>query len=172
MNIRQRLLVISMVSMAGLIFVLGWFGGVSAAEEEVGPVWLSDDPTVRTEQIERQFRGMDMAMVEIGYRFTELYFAGRDGNWDYAVYQAEKMEKALNNGLERRPKRAASALAFLDEAVPAMHEAVQKKDPEQFMDMMTLMRASCMKCHVAEKLPYFTVEMPEYRVSPIRTIQP
>lgn len=51
-------------------------------------------------------------MVEVGYRFTELYFAGKEHNWDYAKYQAEKIEVALRLGLERRPKRAQSAQFF------------------------------------------------------------
>ena len=44
-------------------------------------------------------------MAEISYRFTELYFAGQDGNWDHVKYHSEKIDLALRLALERRPKR-------------------------------------------------------------------
>jgi hypothetical protein len=31
-------------------------------------------------------------MAEIGYRYTELFFAVQDRNWDYADYQLGKIE--------------------------------------------------------------------------------
>jgi len=48
-------------------------------------------------------------MAEVGYRFTEMYWAGKDRNWPYARYQLHKIETTLKLGVERRPKRAASA---------------------------------------------------------------
>jgi len=54
------------------------------------------DDGIGTEQekintIEKQFRGFDNAMVETGYRYQELYWAGQDENWEYADYQLEKI---------------------------------------------------------------------------------
>lgn len=71
--------------------------------------WLSGTVNERFDAVARHLRGFDMAMVEVGYRYTELYWAGQDGNWPYATYQLDKIETAMANGLERRPKRAASA---------------------------------------------------------------
>jgi hypothetical protein len=36
------------------------------------------------DHVARQLRGFDMAMMEVGYRYTELFWAGQDKNWDYA----------------------------------------------------------------------------------------
>lgn len=130
--------------------------------------WLQGTTDERFQQVERQLRGFDKTMVEVGYRFTELYFAGQDRNWDYAQYQLEKLETALRLGFERRPKRAASAQSFLTESLPAMLEIVEKADSERFQAEIERVRSACMNCHVLEEVPYFTVELPERRLSPIR----
>jgi hypothetical protein len=121
-------------------------------------------------QVEKQLRGLDKTMVEVGYRFTELYFAGKDHNWDYAKYQAEKIDTAIRLGLERRPKRAPSAQFFVTEEIPALLKAIESRDDEIFQKGMDRLRSSCMKCHNSERVPYFTVEFPERRLSPVRNL--
>jgi hypothetical protein len=133
--------------------------------------WLQGTTDERFQQVERQLRGFDKTMVEVGYRFTELYFAGQDQNWDYAQYQVEKLETALRFGLERRPKRAASAQSFLAKSLPEMQEVVEKADSNLFQAEIERLRSACMNCHVIEEVPYFTVELPEHRLSPIWTIR-
>src|SRR3989337_341058 len=71
--------------------------------------WIKGTEAEQIKTIEKQFRGFDNAMVETGYRYQELYWAGQDQNWEYADYQLEKIKTAIENGLERRPKRAKSA---------------------------------------------------------------
>ena len=133
--------------------------------------WLKGTPGEQLRTVEKQLRGLDVTMAEIGYRFTELYFAGQDGNWDYAKYQAEKIDLALRLAVERRPKRKTSADAFLKEDLPVVQQAIEGRDPAGFQRAMDRLRSSCMKCHNKEKVSYFTVELPEHRISPIRTIR-
>jgi hypothetical protein len=66
--------------------------------------------------VEKQFRGLDVAMIEIGYRFGELYWAGQDRNWDYAKYQADKVRLALELALEQ--VRTACARCHVAESAP------------------------------------------------------
>jgi hypothetical protein len=122
----------------------------------------------RLRAVEAQLRGLDVAMVEIGYRFGELHFAGHDRNWDYAKCQADKLRLALELALERRPKRAAAARRFLDEDLPALLRAIEAKDAGGYPAALERLRAGCMRCHVVESVPFFTVHLPERRVSPIR----
>jgi len=133
--------------------------------------WLHGSEAEKFHQVETQMRGLDIAMMEVGYRFTELYFAGKDRNWPYAKYQAEKIGHVIRLGIERRPKRAVSAQPFLAEDVPAILQAIDKRNDEVFNTGMERLRSSCMRCHVAEKLPEFTLEFPEHRISPIRTVR-
>ncbi len=53
--------------------------------------WLTGTTEERFLKIERQLRGLDQAMAEIGYRYGELLIAGRARDWSYAGYQAEKI---------------------------------------------------------------------------------
>lgn len=156
--------------LAFLALVLGATAPALQAPPKPPPdPWLKGTPDEKFRQVENHLRGFDLAMVEVGYRYTELYFAGLDRNWAYAKYQAEKMEQATRLALERRPKRTASARPFLEEDLPVMLRAVDKQDPSAFREGFERLRAGCMKCHVAEKLEFFTVEVPEHRASPVRT---
>ena len=118
--------------------------------------------------IEKHFRGFDMAMLETGYRYQELYWAGQDENWEYADYQLSKIELAIKNGLERRPKRATSAAQFLSTALPDMQEAINSKDTVVFNQNFKALTLSCNSCHTMEKVPFFTVKTPTIRQSPIK----
>jgi cytochrome c556 len=135
--------------------------------------WLTsiEDERERIDAIQRQFRGFDMAMVETGYRYVELYWAGQDENWDYAVYQLEKMRLAIEDGLERRPPRAASAQPFLHNVLPEMEEALEAEDIEVFNEKFNILTQECNACHSAEQVPYFEVHPPEQRLSPIQLKQ-
>jgi len=133
--------------------------------------WLVGSTGAQLHTVEQQLRGLDLAMAEIGYRFTELYFAGLDGNWDYANYQAQKIDLALHLALERRPRRAQSSQPFLDEDLPFVSQAIQAHDPARFRQAMDRLRTACMKCHTNENVPYFTVELPDHRLSSIRTVR-
>jgi hypothetical protein len=146
-------------------------GGGGSAPAPGGAVpdgWLEGSIAEQMRSVETQLRGLDVAMVEIGYRFGELHFAGQDRNWDYAKYQADKVRLALELALERRSKRAGSAEPFLKEDLPTLVQAIESKDLERYQGAMERLRTACMKCHVAESVPFFTVQFPEQRVSAIR----
>lgn len=130
--------------------------------------WIRGSDREQIKAIERQFRGFDMAMAETGYRYTELYWAGIDENWGYAEYQTEKIRKAIENGLERRPKRAKSAQQFLNAALPEMKKAVAQKDSLAFAEGYKALTAACNSCHAMEDVAFFEVSKPESRISPIK----
>lgn len=109
-----------------------------------------------------------MAMVETGYRYSELYWAGYNENWDYARYQIEKIALAVDRGLERRPTRAAPAQSFVDDSIPEMENAVETEDQDLFLRQFENFTRSCNACHSAENAPHFYVKKPEARQSPIR----
>jgi hypothetical protein len=129
--------------------------------------WLKGDTAEKMETIARQLRGFDVAMAETGYRYVELYWAGQDENWGYAAYQAEKIRLAIQQGLERRPKRAASAEHFLQAALPELEQAVRAQDRMLFDQNFRALTASCNACHAMEKVPFFNVQPPQARQSPI-----
>ena len=130
--------------------------------------WLKGTEDEKIKTIEKHFRGLDNAMVETGYRYQELYWAGKDQNWEYANYQVEKIRVAIEHALERRPLRAKSAQSFLSESIPSMKRSIASKDTSDFNSGFLVFTASCNSCHAMEKVPFFNVVPPFERLSPIR----
>jgi hypothetical protein len=122
--------------------------------------WLQGTTAGKFEVVAAQLRGFDLAMVETGYRYRELAAAGHAANWDYAAYQAAKIRTAIENGLVRRPKRAASAQTFLTIALPAVEDAVGKRDPALFEQRFGALTAACNSCHEAERVAFVRVAAP------------
>ena len=132
-----------------------------SASDEAG--WLAGTMDQKFETVAKQLRGFDMAMVETGYRYTELYWAAQDRNWGFADYQIKKIPTAVENGLERRPKRAKSAETFLTIVVPAVEEAIAKRDAMLLQERLGTLRSTCNTCHEAEKVEFVHVGEPRMR---------
>jgi hypothetical protein len=158
--------IVSGFLLMGIVLFSGRPG--SLAQDAKGG-WLAPlAPEVQREAIERQLRGFDVTMAEVGYRYSELYFGAVEGNWDYALYTAEKIGVAIQNGLERRPKRRANAEAiFLKSVYPAVLEALKQKDAPLFKARFDAMRAACNACHVAEEVPFIRVGVPAHQQTPL-----
>ena len=136
--------------------------GTSGAKQD----WLHGDVDERFGLVAKHLRGFDMAMVETGHRYAELYWAGRDRNWGYAEYQLGKIELAVANGLERRPLRAESA-KMLQPAVDGVRSAITTKDAEAFDRAFDTLTSTCNSCHVAENVEFVKVAEPKVRLSPV-----
>jgi len=130
--------------------------------------WIKGSEKEQIETIEKQFRGFDNAMVETAYRYQELYWAGQDENWDYAKYQIEKIKLTIENGLQRRPKRAKSAEHFLTFTLPEMLKAVKSKDTAVFNSGFQFLRTACKNCHVMENVPFIQSIIPTVRLSAVK----
>jgi hypothetical protein len=137
-------------------------------EKTIQGDWIKGTELEKLKTIEKQFRGFDNTMVETGYRYQELYWAGQDENWEYANYQLEKIKTTIENGLERRPKRAKSAEHFLNYVLPEMQKSINSKNSAIFNKEFQKMTINCNNCHAMEKVPYFAVKTPMERQSPIR----
>lgn len=125
--------------------------------------WLAGTVDERFDTVARQLRGFDVAMVETGYRYTELYWAIQDGNWGYADYQVKKIRTAVEHGLERRPKRAASAETFLTLVIPALEEAIAQQDDALAQDRLITLRSTCNTCHEHEQVEFVHIGVPQVR---------
>jgi hypothetical protein len=145
-------------------------GGDSPVPAEAS--WIADDPEAQRAQLERHLRGFDVAMLETGHRYIELYWAGRDANWEAAAYHVDKIRLAIENGLERRPKRATSAEPFLAGPLAATRDAIAAHDAKLFAERFAALTAGCNGCHAKEKVSFFEVRPPKTRISPIRRESP
>ena len=130
-------------------------GGPEVSSGSEHSSWLTGSAAERFATIERQLRGLDQAMAEIGYRYGELVVAAHERNWDYAVYQTEKIDLALRLALERRPARAASAMPFLEKSLPAVAAAIGSRDGATLDGALAALEAGCVQCHRAEDVLFF-----------------
>jgi hypothetical protein len=135
---------------------------------EASDGWLTGSNQERFDKVANHLGGFGKAMWEVDYRFHEIYWAGNDRNWEYALHQVKEMEETIDNGLERRPERAASAQQFMTTALPAIEEAIVSTDPELFERNFQLLMSNCNSCHALEEMPFMTVRAPLERRSSIR----
>ena len=107
-------------------------------------------------------------MAEVAYRYTEMYFGGVDGNWEYAAHMAHEMGNAITVGLERRPQYRKNADAlFLKGPYPQVMDAIKAKDLALFKQRIETMRAACTACHAAEAHPFIKIGVPTVRRNPV-----
>ncbi len=130
--------------------------------------WLGGSDAEKFEEIAHQLGGFSRTMIEVSYRYSELYWAGQDQNWQYADHQLEHLLETLEDGLKRRPIRAESAEDFLKNTIPNMQSAIEAQDQEIFMKGFHALTSGCNACHAKEGESYIQVQIPEIRVSPIR----
>ena len=133
--------------------------------------WLIDTKSddQKFNKIQKQLRGFDLAMVEVGYRFNSFYFAIKDKNYDLAHYQLDKIKKAIENGIQRRPKRKDnSKTMFLDTQYNTMKKVLNEKDEKHIFKEYERTKQLCNACHTAEKVPFIKVVDPKYRWQPIQ----
>jgi hypothetical protein len=130
--------------------------------------WLGGDVNEKFETVAGHLGSFGKAMWEVDYRFQELYWAGKDNNWEYAGHQIKEMEETLKLGLERRPERAVSAQHFLTSAIPDLRGASEAMDTEMFDRRINIMMNTCNSCHALEDMVFLTVKPPVDRRSSIR----
>jgi cytochrome c556 len=154
-----------------LILTTLLMGSISANSYSTKSDWLLETSSTqeRFKKIQKQLRGFDLAMVEVGYRFNSFYFAIKDKNYPLANYHWDKIKKAIENGVERRPKRESNSRAiFLDTQFKSMRDALNKKDDKLIWQEYNNTKQSCNACHRVEKVPFIEVIDPKYRWQPIK----
>ncbi|MFO7719023.1 MAG: hypothetical protein R6W85_01115 [Gillisia sp.] len=127
--------------------------------------WIKGSEVEKWKMVEEQFGGFGVMMKEVVYRYEELYWAGKDQNWDYATHQLEEIQEAMEKGTIRRPERRETTIAFLDSALPTMHLAIQQKDTVLFSQNFERFRMECISCHIKEDHAYIRIITPTKKTS-------
>lgn len=167
---------------AGCAALWAWVGGCSsapardegaqptaavrAAAEEIGADWvLAGSHDERFVRLAGQLRGWDVTMVEVGYRYSMLYWAGLDRNWEFGRYQIKKMVEAIGAGVVRRPEYR-DRVRMLDGAIANMNATLAAHDDGQVKQRFAELTAVCNACHQATEHPWIQIRTPTVRVSP------
>ncbi len=149
-----------------LLSTLLLFLSCNKSKDNEGLSWLNLPNMEKFKVIEKQFRGFDKTMVEVGYRYNELYWAGEDKNWDLALYHIEKIDQSIKLGLQRRPKRKESA-EIIFPVLDSLSKIAKSGDQKNFRKEFIVLQQACRNCHQAEGVPFFKAGIPKIRLSPI-----
>lgn len=119
--------------------------------------WLlnAPDDQARFKLLQDQHRGFSASMNEVGLRYSSLYDALGDKNYDLAAYQWAKIKDAIVTGYTRRPKRQPNADATLVKKLfePTLAD-IKSSDSARAWSAFAQVRAACMACHEAEKIGF------------------
>lgn len=153
------------VSFVSILFLLGLIFQAcnNAPQETYEAEWLGETKQEIINNLEEQFQGFSRTMMEVGYRYQELYWAGVDENWEYAEYHREHIEEAVEQGLVRRPERQPASQQFMSVALPEMEGIIQQANKGEFLTNFSLFTASCNTCHAIEEMEFMHVKIPENR---------
>lgn len=86
-------------------------------------------------------------MIEVGERYQNLYWAAKLGQWQFAEYQLEELQKQIELLQKAQPKFAPTAETFLARGLEGYGEAFQARDWTKFERAFGNMRAQCLACH-------------------------
>lgn len=105
--------------------------------------------------------------LEYGNRYTDIYYAAKEGNWPLAAYQLKEALEIQEVGETTRPARAPMLKAFEQSYLDPLGKAIQAKDFEQFDTAFKAGIQGCNGCHAALGFPYINYQLPSSALSPL-----
>ena len=119
--------------------------------------WLLEPKTedARFERLQTYLGGFSSAMRETGQRYDSIYDALSRDNPELARYHWSKIRQTIEQGIIKRPARAANAKAILlDTTWAQVDTAFASGNPAIAWQGYEQAKAACMACHVAEKVSF------------------
>ncbi|MEH6346269.1 MAG: hypothetical protein V7785_14345 [Bermanella sp.] len=149
-------------SVVVLMLIVGVVTGAHASNypeyEKDIPDWrVTGTPAEQLKALVKVTPGTHHWMPEIAYRYQSLYWAGQQGKWEFAGYQARSMEKMIKRVANARAKRAPAIKHFRENVFPDLYQSVEKRNFEALKVSIAKTSAECMACHAKEGFAYITV---------------
>lgn len=154
----------------GLILFIG-FAAVAAAGEPDADWRKTATPQEKLEKLIEAMPGAGTLMMEMGSRYQNLYWAARQGKWEFAAYQAEEMKELLEVLMIARPKRAVSAREFSERVFPVLEPAIRARNWQRFAAAFERMRQECVACHAKNEHGFITLPVPKRAPSPVLNME-
>jgi hypothetical protein len=173
------------------VFLLGMFLGAAgyalvAVEHRV----IAADKSVpdlqslaaEIEAIKGKLPGQAHAMQDVGYHFSNLWFAGQKEHWDLAHFYWGETRSHLRWAVRIIPKRKHSGgsevdLAAILQAVEnsplkQIEDAIKSKDKAAFENAYRFTIDGCYSCHKASEKAYLRPQIPTQPETPIINFDP
>jgi hypothetical protein len=111
------------------------------------------------------------AMADVGFHFTNLWFAGQSENWPLATFYSDETRSHLRWAVRIIPKRKDAEGREIDlggilvgletSTLKDLAAAIQAKDKEKFTAAYKAQLEGCMACHRASNKPFLRLHVPE-----------
>ncbi|WP_230626036.1 hypothetical protein [Cupriavidus necator] len=105
--------------------------------------------------------GLGTVMHEMGYRFTNIYWAANGGNWGLAQYQLKELLEAQEVGEITRPQHAPMLKANEKTYLAPLAQAIEKQDINQFNHRFSAAVNGCNACHTALGYGFILFKVPK-----------
>lgn len=122
------------------------------------------------------------AMSDVGFHYTNLWFAGESGNWPLAQFCSDEVRSHLRWAVRIIPKRKDAEGREIDlggilggletSTLKDLAEAIKAKDQEKFRTAYKAQLEGCMSCHKATNKPYLRLHVPTRADAGILEFQP
>lgn len=154
-----------------LVLVTMGIPGVATAAESVSDWRKSADTQQKLERLIEALPNAANIMIEVGARYQNLYWAAKQGKWEFADYQAEELKELIEKLQIVSPKRADTARGFLSVVFPVLPEAVKTRDWKKFEVAFEQMRHECMICHGKNEMGFVQLPVPRRATSPVLNME-
>jgi hypothetical protein len=160
---------------------------ILAAENPARPTAAGGGSEVEKLQQEfKDMRGMlpsqSHTMADVAHHFSNLWFAGKAGNWPLADFMLSEVRSHLRWAVRVRPIRPLSdgrqfnvgdmLTAVEQGALKDLQATVQARDQARFTTAYKQMLGSCYACHVAAEKPYLRLHVPDRPADPMIEFDP
>ncbi len=154
------------VPLALMGMMAGCDGTAPAAPQDV----TAKELAARVEVLERVVPDQAHVMADVGYHFTNLWFAGKAENWPLADFYLSETKSHLHWAVRVKPVRKDRLgkdinlepilEAFENSQLKELKQAIDKKDRTGFEAVYRSCLTICYSCHKASEKPYLRPQIP------------
>ncbi|MEX2137639.1 MAG: hypothetical protein WD894_00130 [Pirellulales bacterium] len=122
------------------------------------------------------------AMQDVGYHYSNLWFAGQKEHWELANFYWLEVRSHLRWAVRIIPIRKDNAgreidlgailQAFENTPLKQLEDAIKAKDKTKFDDAYRFTLETCYACHKASDKPFIRLQMPTQPETPIINFDP
>ena len=130
----------------------------------------ADDPAAELKALRELLPDQAHIMADVGYHFSNLWFAGKAGNWPLADFYLAETKSHLRWAVRAKPVRKDNAgrdinlgnilEAFENDQLTRLKTAVDAKDAARFEAVYKESLSICYACHKASDKPYLRPQIP------------
>jgi hypothetical protein len=165
--------------LGGGVSSFAFFGPRLAWAQQDRPV---PDLLAEIEAIKGKLADQAHAMQDVGYHFSNLWFAGQNGNWDLAQFYWNEVRSHLHWAVRIIPVRKDNEgadvkleeilTAFENGPLKQLNDTIAGKDRDQFEKAYRTTVEGCYSCHKASDKPFIRPQIPEEPETPIINFDP